>query len=551
MLGEGRVVEEWLSEFKTLPESQFSSYASSLYRKKNLVPALYRVIQDPNSELLEPVCNQLFELYRNSDARLRRFTLQFLPELVWVYLRFTASRERQINGCIEALLLGIYNLEIVDKEGNSKLLSFTIPSLSKPSIYHEPSSLGSMALTEGALCQHDLIRVVYSGLHPQRETFTAQNRFEVLCFLMLCYNSAVVYMPSSSYQAVCRMSSRLCVCGFPRQQQKTWREPCNRVVLDPEFMVQMLTAVYHAIYNGEWDLGREALDDILYRAQLELYSEPLLLGNAMKNSLPDSAPDGSRGKKVLQVEVTPTVRRISRSAITAASIRRLRWKREDCFDFSTEAEFNLSIHSGLHTSMEPAANPMRGGRGVLAVTLEDADGMSGGEESFNLNDPDEGFSSGASNSSQPSTGRPAGSGGGRASTQKSTKKSSSSRTHREKERDISAEKHKEPQHPQRAQSPPPAVTLDTIELTPMKKTQSLSRTCSMNAGVSGEQEEGGTEGGLGSGGGAGGAHRLSSLSLKEEHLVRPDGGKDLLSPGAPLTKQSRSPSFNMQIISQV
>lgn len=36
---------------QTLPESQFSSYASSLYRKKNLVPALYRIIQDPNSEV--------------------------------------------------------------------------------------------------------------------------------------------------------------------------------------------------------------------------------------------------------------------------------------------------------------------------------------------------------------------------------------------------------------------------------------------------------------------------------------------------------------------
>lgn len=44
-------------------------------------------------------------------------------------------------------------------------------------LYEQPSSLGSMALTEGALCQHDLIRVVYSGLHPQRETFTAQNRY--------------------------------------------------------------------------------------------------------------------------------------------------------------------------------------------------------------------------------------------------------------------------------------------------------------------------------------------------------------------------------------
>ena len=31
--------------------------------------------------------------------------------------------------------------EIVDKDGNSRLLSFTIPSLSKPSVYHEVSLL--------------------------------------------------------------------------------------------------------------------------------------------------------------------------------------------------------------------------------------------------------------------------------------------------------------------------------------------------------------------------------------------------------------------------
>lgn len=40
----------------------------------------------------------------------------------------------------------------------------------------QPSSLGSMVLTEGALNQHDLIRVVYCGLLSQRETFTSQNR---------------------------------------------------------------------------------------------------------------------------------------------------------------------------------------------------------------------------------------------------------------------------------------------------------------------------------------------------------------------------------------
>lgn len=548
MLGSERgVVEEWLSEFKALPDTQIPSYAGSLHLKKSLVPALYRVIQDPNNELLEPVCHQLFELYRSSEDRLRRFTLQFLPELVWVYLRITASRDRQSNGCIEALLLGMYNLEIVDKDGNSRILSFTIPSLSKPSIYHEPSSLGSMALTEGALCQHDLIRVVYSGLHPQRETFTAQNRFEVLCFLMLCYNSAVVYMPLSSYQSVCRMSSRLCVCGFPRQQQKLWREPCNRVLLDPEFMVQMLTAVYHAIYNGEWEMGQEALEDILYRAQLELYSQPLLLGNAMKNSLPDSAPDESRGRKVLQVEVTPTISRISISAITTASIRRHRWKREE------------------------------------------ADGMSGGEDSFNINDPDEGFSSGASNSSQPSgtkTGGVGPRGGSLNSSSSSIKKAITARLSRDKEKEREKEREREREREreaesstdqqssarrrhQRQQSPPASINLDAIQLSPIKKHLSfpagppLVRTGStsssksfdcMSLNLNGAEEhrekplgDSDREGGLP----AGGSHRHSTISLKEEHLIRPEEAQDLLSPGAPLTKQSRSPSFNMQIISQV
>lgn len=40
----------------------------------------------------------------------------------------------------------------------------------------QPSAIGSIALTEGALANHGLSRVVYSGPHLQRETFTAQNR---------------------------------------------------------------------------------------------------------------------------------------------------------------------------------------------------------------------------------------------------------------------------------------------------------------------------------------------------------------------------------------
>lgn len=525
MLGSDRsVVEEWLSEFKALPDTQITNYAATLHRKKSLVPALYKVIQDSDNELLEPVCHQLFELYRSSEVRLKRFTLQFLPELMWVYLRLTVSRDRQSNGCIEALLLGIYNLEIADKDGNNKVLSFTIPSLSKPSIYHEPSTIGSMALTEGALCQHDLIRVVYSDLHPQRETFTAQNRFEVLSFLMLCYNSAIVYMPASSYQSLCQMGSRVCVSGFPRQHEKQWKELCGRIVLDPEFMVQLLTGVYYAMYNGQWDLGQEVLDDIIYRAQLELFSQPLLVANAMKNSLPFDAPDSSQeGQKVLKVEVTPTVPRISRTAITTASIRRHRWRRE-------------------------------GAEGV------------NGEESLNLNDADEGFSSGASLSSQPVGTKAA------SSQRASLRKVATGRSAKEKETSAvkSSESPQELVVRRQFVQQPADLSVDSAELTPMKKhlslpagqvvpkTHNLIRTASASSSksfdyVNGSQAS--TSIGVGLEGvsnlAATNANRFSTISLQEDRLGQTGESKDLLSAGAPLTKQSRSPSFNMQLISQV
>ncbi|XP_053348020.1 hyccin [Clarias gariepinus] len=333
------LVEEWLSEFKTLPETAISSYAASLKEKSSLVPALYKVIRENYSDLLESVCHQLFEFYRSGVAGLQRFTMQFLPELAWSYLSVSAGRNPHHSGCIEALLLGIYNLEIVNKDGQSKVLSFTVPSLSKPSVYHEPSAIGSMALTEGALANHALSRVVYSGPHLQRETFTAQNRFEVLTFLLLCYNEALSYMNSSSLKSLCQLSSRVCICGYPRQQVRRYKGINSRMIVTSEFLVQLITGIHFALYNGEPDLGSKALDDVLYRAQLELYPEVLLVGNAIKSSLSGAALKSNKeGTRSIQVEITPTYSRISRNAVTSLSIRGHRWKRHDAVDLGSPEE---------------------------------------------------------------------------------------------------------------------------------------------------------------------------------------------------------------------
>lgn len=50
------------------------------------------------------------------------------------------------------------------------------------------------------------------------------------------------------------------------------------------------------------------------------------VANAISRSLPSRPPEGSRN--LLEVEITPAGRCVSQAAITAASIRRLRWKRE-------------------------------------------------------------------------------------------------------------------------------------------------------------------------------------------------------------------------------
>lgn len=219
--------------------------------------------------------------------------------------------------------------------------------------------------------------------------------------------------------------------------------------------------------------------------------------------------------------------------------------------------------------------------------------MSGGEDSFNINDPDEGFSSGASNSSQPSgtkSGCVGPMGGILNSSSSSIKKAITARLTRDKEKDKEKERERErerereaekqaeqcvdqqataPRPRQRLQSPPGSIKLDAIHLSPIKKHLSfpaghpLVRTGSTSSSKSfdcmnlnlngGENEREEAAGGFDKETGPllGGSLRHSTVSLQEEHLNRPEEAQALLSSGAPLTKQSRSPSFNMQIISQV
>ncbi|XP_010220785.1 PREDICTED: hyccin isoform X2 [Tinamus guttatus] len=446
------IVEEWLSEFKTLPEASISSYATNLKDKSALVSSLYKVIQEPQSE------------------------------------------------------------EIVDKQGHSKVLSFTIPSLSKPSVYHEPSSIGSMALTEGALSQHGLSRVVYSGPHPQREMLTAQNRFEVLTFLLLCYNAALSYMPAVSLQSLCQICSRICVCGYPRQQVRKYKGVNSRIPVSSEFMVQMLTGIYYAFYNGEWDLARKAMDDILYRAQLELYPEPLLVANAIKASLPQGAMKSSKeGTKCIQVEITPTSSRISRNAVTSMSIRGHRWKRHDNTDLAIQ------------------------------------------EELIEVSETDEGFYSRATSSTSQSALSNSNTTSSKSLLGKSQRRSGGSKAGGKEKEGESCREHLSRKQTQRAMSENlelislKRLTLTTSQSLPKPGSQSLARTTTTVFSKSFEQVSGGVTVPTNRGGVSGTeANRFSACSLQEEKLIYGAERTDLpISSKQP--NQQRPPSISITL----
>ena len=86
------------------------------------------------------ICNQLFQYYQTGNVDLQNFTLQLLPLFVVTYLETVV--DKQSNQFLETLLISLFNLEMLDQHsGQPKIISYRIPSIAQPSIYHEVTSV--------------------------------------------------------------------------------------------------------------------------------------------------------------------------------------------------------------------------------------------------------------------------------------------------------------------------------------------------------------------------------------------------------------------------
>lgn len=334
------LLSDWLEEYNSLSESEIRSYAAEQEHNNEVVIALYTVFDEhvKYSKLINQVCNQLFCFYRSGEEELQRFTLQFIPALVLLYLENVnlTHGDRQVCHSVETLLIGIYNLEIIDKSGQPKVISFRIPSIAQASIYHEPNSLCRAFLTETCLRRWEECnsKLVNWGPLPQVEFLNAQNRLRVVTALVFIYNRQLGRLSNTSLEHLCKVSSKLVSQGFHSSgahvrlsvdsDSSHTSNLTPRIALSSQLLLEILHALHYALFDGNVTSATQALEDMYNRACYESYTDVLLVANSIKNLLLISRSgisDGIMNMNLVHSTTTTTPAPVSKSMITNASFR--------------------------------------------------------------------------------------------------------------------------------------------------------------------------------------------------------------------------------------
>lgn len=257
-------------------------------------------------------------------------------------------------------------------------VTYRMPVLAQASIYHEEKNLHASDLKRWE--EHSNKDISWGSLH-QVSKITAQNRLTVMAALMFVFNQQLSLIPKSGFYHLCKNSSKLASQGFTKYGH-TYRssygnDPMNtsissassvssnapnkiilttpRIPLSQKFILELLHANYFAMFNEFASIAIQAVDDIHTRACYELYSDVILVTNAIKNSL-QANPSGmklssnlncnflnlflrlgqpSDGPMGISVALTPstTTVTVSKSMITNASFRTKKLPGESIFHF--------------------------------------------------------------------------------------------------------------------------------------------------------------------------------------------------------------------------
>lgn len=328
------IVSDWLQEYAKLEKDELKSFAAQNENDHELSSALFTILSERNKypDLIHAICMQLHSFYRSHLPELRRVALQFVPNFIYIYLAAIAQGERKSTRSIETLLISIYNYEISNEDGQPKVVSFRMPVLAQPSMYHEEKTLHATDLKRWEVYSN---KDVKWGPHQPIESLNAQNRPKVMTALMFVYNQQLSQIQKVALYHACKVSSAMVNQGFTQighahrpsygnDPSSVTLKPLPRIPMSSKLLLELLHATYFAMFNEFASAAMQTVDDIHNRASFEMFPDVVIVTSGIKNSLrinPTGQPsDGPMGISVALSPATTSVV-MSKSMITNASFR--------------------------------------------------------------------------------------------------------------------------------------------------------------------------------------------------------------------------------------
>ncbi|XP_003381093.1 glycine cleavage system T protein [Trichinella spiralis] len=255
---------------------------------------LLRNFQDHANEETISICSELLDFYHKGQMW-RDFCFEFLPSLIECYLLSRCS--------------GSSN-ELQNADGSLKKEVIRLAPATQSSVFNrDPSNVVTLeGMTEKNVFSLNTEGVHHCqiGPHLAYSSINASNRFLLLTNLLKTYNSLMDKFSLMSIESYCAMCYSICRSGFQfetldvlksfvgpslrRQEQHLHhfmeeRPNAPRILLSSYFLVEAINGLQHAMFGNACVSALLAIESIHLRAKYELYTDVLLVTNAILNSL--------------------------------------------------------------------------------------------------------------------------------------------------------------------------------------------------------------------------------------------------------------------------
>ncbi|XP_065324692.1 uncharacterized protein LOC135931483 isoform X2 [Gordionus sp. m RMFG-2023] len=397
-------------KIESLKKSDLANFACDIHSHDALINDIFYVLNDPRHQEYDPVYHQLYDFYRSEEHKLRLFCVQFIPTLVYTYLKEHSRLkgfDAEIYSKLESFLVSIHNLSLANgilqcDTSDMQGCEIFYP-LNHPSIYHNPQFISSAILSEHYGIFSDLsldrsrflinnmsishfnqaissdcnygqrsVDFLYFDQIPDTElvfTINAQNRFQILTVLIYLYNLFLAEYPLRSLKLACMVVVNTCLSSFNEHLHRASIRnslyedtPENRILANENLYVQFLRTIYFCLYNGVSEQALEALEALNTRSTYHLYSRILMMVGCIKNSIlpsPAMMSQLSRSLKYRPLDLTSSplalylssvpMTHAPKSAITNASFK-LKKLPEDISPVMPP--FTQGLHKNLETLKE-------------------------------------------------------------------------------------------------------------------------------------------------------------------------------------------------------